>query len=178
MCSSVTRARDEVDGACRKPGRSSVQGCEVADPEAGLELLHRRDRPARVAQAALGGEPPEAFDACVDEIGSHVRPEVDEDLPLDAERPERQRHGEIPARAELVEDRFAEGAIGPVLCVRLDVAGGPLEPSAEPGLRPGQRVRHVPLQQVVGALCLRERAETLLQERLGEPPHRRQIRDR
>jgi hypothetical protein len=36
----------------------------------------------------------------------------------------------------------------------------------------------VPLQQVVGALGLRERAEGLLQERLGEPSHREQIRDR
>jgi hypothetical protein len=60
---------------------------EVADPEARLELLQRRDRPLGAAQAALRDETPQPLDARVHELEPHVRTKVDEDLPFDAERP-------------------------------------------------------------------------------------------
>jgi hypothetical protein len=115
MCSRVLVLVTKSTEAEGSPVGARVQRRQVADAETPLELFHRCDRPAWFAQAPLGGEAPEPLEARVHEIDVDIWSEVDEDLPLDAERPEGKWHSEIPPRAELVEEGFRHGSLGPVL---------------------------------------------------------------
>jgi len=86
----------------------------------------------------LRAQSSESLDARVHELDAHVVAPVDEDLPLDAERPEGERHREVPAGAELVEHGFSERASRPVLGVGTHVAASSTEPPPETLLGPRQ----------------------------------------
>ena len=119
------------------------RGREVVDPER-PEVGGTGDPSlARVAHGPAGFvlelavETLQPFEREVDELGSQVRPDVDERLALDAERPVGELDREVPARAELVERRVAELPLRPVLLVGTDVAEGAPELAAQDALAGG-----------------------------------------
>jgi len=171
------RARHEVDRLRVEAGRAGVARREVVDPER-LEVGGRGDPPlARVAHGPAGVllelavQAVQPLEREVDELGPEVRPDVDEGLALDAERPGGELNRKIPPRAELVERRVAERPLGAVLLVGTDVAEGAPELAAQDTLARRKRPRHAPLEHVVHALRVRKCADSLLESCLRQPSH-------
>src|SRR5439155_2109847 len=100
-------ARDEVDRFRFEAGRAGVAGSEIGDPETFLELAERRDRAAQRTQVVVLNSV-EQGERLVDELDPRARADVDQNLPRHTQRRIRERNSEIPARAELIEDRILD----------------------------------------------------------------------
>ena len=131
-------AGDEVDRLGGQAGAARVAGREVADPEALLQLLQPRDRPAGRPQLPAG----DALELAAQPLErrrasrSRARPARSAGCRRAPGRPTpRQRVGdrdrEVPAGAELVEDRLGGRDARAVLLVRAEVLHRPRELLAE-----------------------------------------------
>ena len=134
--------------------------------------VSRTGRPRLFLELAV--ETVQPLEGEVDELRPEVRPNVDERLALDPERPEGELDREVPSRAELVERRVTERPLRPVLLVGTDVAEGAPELAAQDALAGGQCPGHAPLEHVVHALRMRKCADSLLESCLRQPPHGRE----